>query len=170
MPQENAEVNKRFQVLNDRHNLIYQFALRYNDYMNLYHDYGTEFNVTMTEAHTLTYIEENPNTTITDLANYWAKTKSALSQTVSKLVKKGLVARSKAPDNAKTVLLNVTEDGLRLSNAHKYYDTVKIGKNLEDLRRHCSEEEIDAFYKVVGVFSEYMRQEHEKEFITGKGE
>jgi DNA-binding MarR family transcriptional regulator len=149
---EDSMIDATFQLLNSRHNNIYKFVMLYSDYINTPHDYGTH-TLSMTEAHVLTYIEEHPGTTITDLAKYWEKTKGALSQTVSRLVSKGLVYRSKAIDNAKNVLLYVTEEGLKTSKAHKLYDTLAISKTLEDLSKYCTPEEIDAFYKVIAIFT-----------------
>lgn len=154
--EEDAFINATYHHLNSRHNNIYQFVMKYNDYIISQHDYGTGIYVSMTEAHTLTYIEDNPGTTITELAQHWSKTKSALSQTVSKLVDKGLVYRHKTETNAKTVLLYVTEDGRKLSKEHKLYDTITISKTLEDISKHCTAEEIDAFYKVIGIFAKLL--------------
>ncbi|SDE36864.1 MarR family winged helix-turn-helix transcriptional regulator [Sporomusa acidovorans] len=154
--EEDAFINATYRHLNNRHNNIYQFVIKYSDYINAAHDYGTGHILSMTEVHTLTYIEDNPGTTVTELAQHWSKTKSALSQTVSKLVDKGLVYRHKTETNAKTVLLYVTEEGLKLSKAHKLYDTITISKTLEDLSKYCTAEEIDAFYKVIGIFAKLL--------------
>lgn len=154
---EQNNLNEKFHQLNDRQNNIYQFVMLYNDYIVSTHDYGMGQVVSMTEAHILTYIEENPGTTITNLAKYWNKTKGALSQTVSKLVDKGLVYRHKTENNAKTVLLFVTEEGLKLSKAHKLYDTIDIAKTLDDLLKECTIEEIESFYKVIGVYIKLLK-------------
>jgi len=146
-------IDATFHLLNSRHNNIYKFVMLYSDYINTQHNYGTDCTLSMTEAHVLTYIEEHPGTTITDLAKYWKKTKGALSQTVTKLVSKELVYRHKTEDNAKTVLLYVTDEGLRISKAHKLYDTLEISKTLQDLSKYCTAEEIDAFYKVIDIFT-----------------
>jgi len=160
MPKDNIEfIDSTFKQLNDRHNNVYQFVMRYSDYINTPHDYGTGYAISMTEVHTLTYIEENPGTTITELAQYWSKTKSALSQTVGKLVEKGLVSKNKADNNAKSILLYVTEEGKLLSKAHKLYDILQINTTLKKLSERCSEEEIDNFYKVIGIFADLLLEE-----------
>lgn len=92
----------------------------------------------MIEAHTLTYIEEHPGTTVTELSKYWGKTKGALSQTVTRLTEKGLVEKIKTADNAKNVRLYVTGTGARLSKSHKLFDTVDIAKIMGELRKECS--------------------------------
>ncbi|NMM63372.1 MarR family transcriptional regulator [Clostridium sp. P21] len=150
---DDSIIDATFNTLNSRHNNIYKFVMLYSDYINTPHNYGTNHTLSMTEAHVLTYIEEHPGTTITDLAKYWKKTKGALSQTVSKLVSKNFVYRHKTKDNAKTILLYVTDEGLSVSKAHKLFDTLEISKTLKDLSNYCTAEEIDAFYKVIAVFT-----------------
>lgn len=154
-------IDETFHTLNERHNNIYQFVMRYNDYIISTHDYGMGLLLTMIEAHTLTYIEEHPGVTVTELATYWNKTKGALSQTVSRLSEKGLVAKEKRAGNAKSILLYPTETGVALSKAHKLYDTVDIAKTMGELRKECSAEEIDAFYKVISVYNQVIQRDFE---------
>jgi len=154
-------INDTFHALNNRHNNIYQFVMRYNDYILSVHDYGEGVPLTMIEAHTLTYIEENPGITVTSLASYWDKTKGALSQTVSRLAEKGLVSKEKKEGDAKSVFLYATESGVKLSKAHKLYDTLDIAKTMGELRKECSAEEIDAFYKVISVYNKVIQKDFE---------
>lgn len=159
--EDSKRLDETFRILNDRINYVYQFVMLYNSYVMSEHDYGTGHMVTMIEAHTLTYIEENPGTTVTELAKYWNKTKGALSQTVTRLVNKGLVSRHKTEQNAKTVLLYPTEDGRRLSQAHRLYNTIDISKTLNDLLKDCTMEEIDSFYKVLGSYIKLLKNDFE---------
>lgn len=154
-------IDETFHTLNERHNSIYQFVLRYNDYIMSTHDYGLGIPLTMIDAHTLTYIEEHPGVTVTELAAYWNKTKGALSQTVSRLCRIGLVTKEKREGNDKNLLLYVTELGLNLSKAHKLYDTVDIAKTMGELQKECNADEIDAFYKVISVYNKVIQRDFE---------
>lgn len=158
---EDSIIDETFHTLNERHNNIYQFVMRYNDYILSTHEYGDGILLTMIEVHTLTYIEENPGVTVTQLAKYWNKTKAALSQTVSRLAEKGLVLKTKKEDNAKNVCLYPTELGIRLSKSHKLYDTLDITKTMGELKKECSVEEIEAFYKVISVYNKVIQKDFE---------
>ncbi|MEW4412935.1 helix-turn-helix domain-containing protein [Clostridium sp. AN503] len=160
-PSDLGMIDETFHALNERHNNIYQFVIHYNDYIVSVHDYGVGIPITMIEAHTLTYIEEHPGTTVTELAQYWGKTKGALSQTVTRLTDKGLVEKTKTADNAKNIRLHVTDIGARLSKSHKLYDTVDIAKTMGELRKECSVEEIEAFYKVISVYNKVIKNDFE---------
>ena len=88
-------VNKIFDQLNQKANAVYNFVMLYSGYMSERHNYGVGIPINMVEVHTLTAIEENPGITISQLASLWQRTNSALSQTATKLEKKGYVIRRK---------------------------------------------------------------------------
>lgn len=88
-------INTTFQTLNNRHQIIYEFVMRYDDYIYDTHDYGTGVPLTMIESHTLTYIDDHPGTTVTELTHFWHKTKGAISQIVTRLEQNGLVSKQK---------------------------------------------------------------------------
>lgn len=60
--------------------------------------------------------------------------------------------------NRKISELYVTEEGAKLSAAHKAYDLVDISHTLEDLLRTCTYEEIDCFYKVLGAYAKLFEE------------
>lgn len=145
-----------FSHLNEKADLVYKFASLYNDYMSEKHDYGTGQLINMVEVHTLTAIEENPGITITQLADLWHRTSSALSQTATKLEKKGYIVRVKSPDNARNIQLFVTPAGKELSLAHKAYDMVDVTETLQELVNRCSVEEVVHFFKVIGSYIQLL--------------
>lgn len=166
--QDNAPssfIDHAYQVLNDRHNVIYEFVMRYNDYIYAEHDYGNGHPLTMIEVHTLTYIQDHPGTTVTELTDYWHKTKGAISQTVSRLENLGLVEKTKKDGNGKNVYLYVTDQGARVSSSHKLYDILDITKTLSKIQRECSPEEIDTFYKVLAVYYQVISKDFEENKI-----
>jgi len=157
-------IDDTFHMLNERHNNIYQFVIQYNEYILSTHDYGEGIPLTMIESHTLTHIEDHPGITISELAIYWNKTKSALSQTVSRLVKWNLVVKKKQNDNLKNLHLYTTDIGTKISRAHKLYDTIDIIKTMDELGKECSAEDINSFYKVISVYNKIIK----KDFIINK--
>lgn len=128
---------------------LYNFVMLYNEYINTAHDYGFDNPISMVEVHTLTMIEDNPGITISALAALWHRTNSAISQNVTKLEKKGLVTRQRSELNGKHILLYLTPKGVELSTAHKKYDCKDILETREALLEHCTQSELDTFYKVI---------------------
>lgn len=158
-------INTTFQTLNNRHQIIYEFVMRYDDYIYDTHDYGTGVPLTMIESHTLTYIDDHPGTTVTELTHFWHKTKGAISQIVTRLEQNGLVSKQKKADNAKLVRLYTTETGARASNAHKMYDIIDITKTLGEIGEKCTPEEIDTFFRVMQVYYGVISKDFEENQI-----
>lgn len=74
-------------------------------------DFGTGVILYRAEIHTIKAIGDNPGINVTKLAEHMGVTKGAVSQTVNKLVRKKMVRKTYAPDNAKEVLLELTDLG-----------------------------------------------------------
>lgn len=147
-----TQLDAVYRRLNSRAETLYDFVRRYNDYMSVPKDYGNGREISMTEVHMLTHIEENPGITITQLAREQSKTKSAVSQTVKKLETGGYIRREKRAGNGKDILLFASEEGVSLSVAHKLYDLTDIASTSEALLRTCTDEEINTFYKVIDCY------------------
>lgn len=137
----------------------YQFVMGYTNYILSEHDYGQGIPLTMIEVHTLTYIEDHPDVAITELSQIWHKTKSALSQVITHLEREGLLTKSRKEGNAREMRLELTELGRRMSRAHKRHDTEDIVRTTAELRRECTEAEVDAFYKVLSVYNSVMEDD-----------
>lgn len=154
-------INDTYNILNDRHLLIYKFVMSYSDYIYSVHKYDNEMELTMIEAHTLSYIEDFPGVTPTDITEYWHKTKGYISNMITRLVKKGLIEKKKKEGNAKNIHLYITEKGLKISRAHKIFDIDDIGKTQSQLLKKCTVEDLESFYKVLDVYNEIIKNDFE---------
>lgn len=74
-------------------------------------DYGTGELLHPSEIHTLVAVGKYANSNITELGIKLGITKSAASQIILKLTKKGLLRRYKAIDNSKNILIALTDRG-----------------------------------------------------------
>jgi DNA-binding MarR family transcriptional regulator len=74
-------------------------------------DYGTGDLIYVAELHTISMVGKNREINMTQLAELMGVTKGAISQTITKLVKKGLITRSNTT-NKKEVNLKLSEKGL----------------------------------------------------------
>jgi DNA-binding MarR family transcriptional regulator len=83
--------------------------------------FGTGVAMYRSEIHTVQAIGKNPGINVTTLAAYFGVTKSAVSQTIGKLKKKGLVRKTYVPGNAKEVMLELTDLGLTGFRNHEQF-------------------------------------------------
>lgn len=93
---------------------------------------GTE--VTTREAHTIQAIGENEPMTVTSVSTYFGISKSAASQMVFRLVKKGLLLKEQSAQNAKEYELSLTPLGWLAFNAHEQFH----GRDMVDLVERLS--------------------------------
>ena len=138
--------------------MLYEFVILYHNYIYSQHTYEAE-NCNMMEIHTLTYIDDCPGITATQLSKIWHKSKSAISQTVKKLIEAGYVEKRYMENNEKTARLYVTERGKRLSCVHKAYDVADITQTTAYLVEQCSEADLDAFYRIIEQYTKLLKSE-----------
>lgn len=151
-----SDINNAYRKVTERANLLYEFVILYHNYIYSQHSYEAE-NCNMMEIHTLTYIDDSPGITATQLSQIWHKSKSAISQTVKKLMEAGYVEKRYTENNEKTALLYVTEKGRRLSSVHKAYDVADITQTTAYLVEQCSEADLEAFYRILEQYTKLLK-------------
>lgn len=88
-----------------------------------------DLEITTAEAHTIQAIGEGEQMRVLDIAMNFGISKSAASQMVAKLTRKGFVEKRQSPYNSKEFPLSLTELGWRAFRAHERFH----GKDLADL-------------------------------------
>ena len=153
-----SDIDNAYRKVTARANMLYEFVILYHNYIYSQHTYEAE-NCNMIEIHTLTYIDDCPGITATQLSKIWHKSKSAISQTVKKLIEAGYVEKRYMENNEKTARLYVTEKGKRLSSVHKAYDVSDITQTTAYLVEQCSEADLDAFYRIIEQYTKLLKPE-----------
>jgi DNA-binding MarR family transcriptional regulator len=102
------------------------------------HDFGTGIPLFRKEIHILQAIGRYPKINITALAEYMRVTKGAVSQTVTRLIKKGMIRKQYAEDSKKEVVLELTDRGwVGFQNHEKFH------ADMFDLARKYYGEQVD---------------------------
>ena len=112
--------------------------------------FGTDETVSSAEMHLIELIGENEGLSVTELAGLKGVTKGAVSQIITKLVKKGLVRKTYAPGNAKEVVPELTELGqVGFRNHEKFHmEALKIA------REYFGEQFEDKFKAIEAVMTD----------------
>ena len=91
------------------------------------HTYGGESPLHLSEVHTIVDIGSHSGINISNLAKEQGVSRSAASQMVSKLVKKGFVLKTLSPETDNEVVLQLTSSGeavwLRHQAQHQWLDS-----------------------------------------------
>lgn len=151
-----VDINDAYRKASVRADMLYDFVILYHNFIYSQHTYEAE-NCNMMEIHTLTYIDDTPGVTATQLAKIWHKSKSAISQTVKKLIEAGYVEKRHTEHDRKTACLFATEKGKRLSSVHKAYDIADITQTTAYLVEQCSESDLDAFYRIIEQYIKLLK-------------
>lgn len=125
-------------------------------------DFGTGIPIYRKEIHTLQAIGRHPQINITALAEYMGVTKGAVSQTVAKLIKKGMVQKQYAKGSKKEVILELTDLGWV-----GYHNHEKFHMEMLDIARECYGEQLNT---KIAMFTNVMTDLNEilDEYKTGK--
>jgi DNA-binding MarR family transcriptional regulator len=116
---------------------------------------GSDLSITHKEVHAIQAIGEIDDINITQLGNHFGFTKSAASQLVSKLEKKGLVGKKPALHSAKELRLTLTELGWQAYELHEEHHD----KNIREIARRLapfSVTQIATTSKILGVIEGVM--------------
>lgn len=153
-----SDIDNAYRKVSARADKLYEFVLLYHNYICATHTYEYE-NCSMMAIHTLTYIDDNPGITATELSKLWHKSKSAISQTIKQLMDSEYIEKRYLENNEKTARLYVTEKGKRLSSVHKAYDVADILQTTTYLVERCGEEDLNAFYRIIEKYIELLKGE-----------
>ena len=144
-------------TLERRAEVIYAFLDAYNAYRATPRDYGTGERFTMTQIHLLDYIDKNPGSTVTDIAVGYRKSKGLVSQMAGAFEKMGYLVRMADPQDAKKQRFYLTKEGKLLNDTHRHYDALSRIDAYRFLRKTLSPGEIEDFYRVMAVFTGWIK-------------
>ncbi|MCB7320202.1 MarR family winged helix-turn-helix transcriptional regulator [Lacrimispora sp. 210928-DFI.3.58] len=158
-----SELNRVKESLYDKIDAVYRHSALLQGYSMEIHDYGNGYYMSEVEAHTLLYVCQNDDTTVTQLAKDTFRTKGTVSKMLKKLEDKGLVERRQKDGNKKWVYFVPTEEGLRVNEIHRAYDKKETLHMIEALLEDCTLEEIENFYKVTEYRIKFLeKKQNEK--------
>ena len=130
-------------------------------------EYGTGIPLYGSEIHTVQAIGKSIGINVTQLAEKMVVTKGAVSQMVSKLVEKGMVRKEHAQDNAKEVVLDLTELGWIGFRNHERFDM----EVLDSVREYCGsdlEARLGTFLSVMTDFDAILNLHEQRHQSTGQ--
>ncbi|MBR5806607.1 MAG: MarR family transcriptional regulator [Oscillospiraceae bacterium] len=140
--------------------VIYDFSQAYQKSMNKVHDFGNGITMTSVEAHTLKHICQNKGVTLTEIVNYWGRTKGTVSAQISNLEKKGFVYREKCKIDSKKIHILPTEAGLAVNNMHIQYDVQESLAWLEAATKKYSMDDLAKFWEMTEFYTAYLNERY----------
>ena len=113
---------------------LLRIAKKYSSIEGLPVPVDGDIEITTAEAHTIQAVGEGEQVRVLDIATQFGISKSAASQMVAKLIKKGFLDKRQSPHNSKEFPLSLTELGWQAFHAHERFH----GKDLSELLNRLS--------------------------------
>lgn len=111
----------------------------------MYNEQAAKFNSTMVMGFTLLSIDPKTGTTSTSLGPKMGIEPTSLSRTLKNLEEKGLIVRKPNPQDGRSVIVELTEEGLKMRNVSK-----EVVLNFyEAVDEQISKEEMNTFFDVL---------------------
>ena len=140
--------------------VIYDFSQAYQKSMDKVHDFVNGITLTSVEAHTLKHICQNKGVTLTEIVNYWGRTKGTVSALISKLEKKGFVYREKCKIDSKKIHIFPTEVGLVVNDMHIQYDIKESHAWFEAAENKYTMDELMTFWEILAFYTDYLNERY----------
>jgi DNA-binding MarR family transcriptional regulator len=111
-------------------------------------DYDVGCLLYRSEIHTIDAIGKHNNINVTELSNYLGITKSAVSQMIDKLSKKGMVTKTVLSKSDTRVALALTSSGKKVYNAHNEHHR-NLYRYMEQALATVTESDIDVYVSIM---------------------
>jgi|InofroStandDraft_1065614.scaffolds.fasta_scaffold33283_1 Transcriptional regulators len=105
--------------LNELCDLFNQVVNQYGKFEKEVHAFGVDIPLHLSDTHTIVAIGKHTNINIVNLSRLQGISRSAASQMVSKLVKRGFVKKEVSPKTDNEIVLTLTETGKNVYYAHE---------------------------------------------------
>ncbi len=136
--------NKLFMTAMD---LLLKANLYINKYESTPRKYGTDDVLYEVESHTIDMIGKNEHIGVTEIARRMHKSKSAVSQIVNRLMKKGYLLKMPNPESQREVRLILTETGMKVFRYHESFDALSYQEILNNLN-DFSDQDFQIYIKI----------------------
>ncbi len=111
----------------------------------MYNEQASKFNSTMVMGFTLLSIDPKSGTPSTSLGPKMGIEPTSLSRTLKNLEERGLIIRKPNPEDGRSVLIILTDEGLQMRNVSKEV----VLKFYEVIQQKISQEEMNVFFNVL---------------------
>ena len=136
---------KEFITFNNRFN---RFILAFDQLKKNQHKSGVDKSITLNEVHLIVVIGKNQPLNLVKLSELLKVSRSAITQSVRRLIQKKLVVFDFAPNNGKNKYLRLSEKGIEVFKIHKEQQAY-IEKSVFSVLNNYSEEELQTVVKLM---------------------
>lgn len=155
-------INKKRDTMNKKeqhkfNNRFNSFVLAFEQLKKAQHRNSIDKSITINDVHLIDLIGRNQPVNLVKLSELLEVSRSAITQSVRRLIKKELVAFEFAQNNEKNKYLRLSERGVGVFNIHKEQQE-HIEKAIFSVLRNYSEEDIQIVMKLMDDVEQVWRE------------
>ena len=136
---------KEFITFNNRFN---RFILAFDQLKKNQHKSSVDKSITLNEVHLIVVIGKNQPLNLVKLSELLEVSRSAITQSVRRLIQKSLVVFDFEPNNGKNKYLRLSEKGIEIFKVHKEQQAY-IEKSIFSVLNNYSEGELQTVVKLM---------------------
>lgn len=155
-------INKKKETMNKKE--LHKFNNRFNSFVLAFerlkkdqHRNSIDKSITINEVHLIDLIGRNQPVNLVKLSGLLEVSRSAVTQSVRRLIKKDLVSFEFAQDNEKNKYLILSKKGVEVFNIHKEQQE-HIEKAIFSILRNYSEEDLQMVMKLLDDVEQVWRE------------
>jgi DNA-binding MarR family transcriptional regulator len=152
------DINDMFSNLDEKVKIVFRHQMLMNVYQSIPREYDTGFFMSEIEIHTLGFIQQSPGITAKQICKLTYRTKGTISAMLSKLEKDGFIEQHINPKNMRERNLYLTDSGELACKKHTAFDRKTTADYLMAISEYCTPEEINGYFKVTHLRSEYFEK------------
>ena len=145
---------KELHKFNNRFN---SFALAFEQLKKAQHRNSIDKSITINEVHLIDLIGRNQPVNLVKLSELLKVSRSAITQSVRRLIQKNLVVFDFAPNNGKNKYLRLSEKGIEVFKIHKEQQAY-IEESVFSVLNNYSEEELQTVVKLMDDVEKVWRE------------
>ena len=145
---------KEFITFNSRFN---RFVLAFEQLKKNQHKNSVDKSITLNEVHLIVVIGKNQPLNLVKLSELLKVSRSAITQSVRRLIQKNLVVFDFAPNNEKNKYLRLSEKGIEVFKIHKDQQEY-IERSIFSVLNNYSERELQTVVKLMDDIERVWRE------------
>jgi len=154
---KNMMNNNEYETVFELRNEISKLVNQYNKLGSMPFDTGFGDCLFPSELNMIEAIHTNKGKTVTELCIYFGITKGAVSQTITKLINKGYVSKTRSLSNKKELIIELTQKGIQTFNNHDQFHR-RMDEEIAGYIKTVPANKIQDFKQMLSLISQHIEK------------
>jgi DNA-binding MarR family transcriptional regulator len=149
--------DNEYKIVLEFRNEISKLVNQYNKLENMPFDTGLGDCLFPSELNMIEAIHTNKGRTVTELCIYFGITKGAVSQTITKLINKGYVSKTRSLSNKKELIIELTQKGIQAFDSHDQFHR-RMDEEIARYIKSIPADKMQDFKQMLSLISQHIEK------------